>query len=61
MPQRRTNETYEILVKTPLLRPGLQIRTWVSEKYVVPTLHKLMEKVREFNNSQQDVAAPQSS
>ena len=44
-----TNETYEIVVSSPLLRPGMTIRTTVSSRYVVQTVKALMEKVREIN------------
>ena len=44
-----TNETYEITVASPLLRPGLTIRTTVSSRYVTQTVKSLMEKVREIN------------
>ncbi len=47
-----TNETYRITVSSPLLRPGLLIETEVSSKYLVPTLVKLRDKVREFNQSE---------
>ena len=44
-----TNETYEITVESPLLRPGMTIRATVSSRYVVQTVQSLMEKVREIN------------
>jgi len=44
-----TNETYEIVVSSPLLRPGLTIKTTVSSRYVVRTVAELMAKVREIN------------
>lgn len=44
------NNKYEIEVSSPLLRPGLVIRTSVSEKYLIPALNKIMESVREFNS-----------
>ena len=46
------NNTYKIKIKSPLVRAGIEIETEVSEKYVVPALNKLMDKVREFNNSE---------
>lgn len=44
-----TNETYEIEVTSPLLRPGVVIKTRVSEKYLVRTVKKLLDLVREVN------------
>lgn len=44
------NETYEIEVASPLLRPGLLIRTKVSKKYVVETVNGLMDMIREINS-----------
>lgn len=51
-----TNETYEITVSSPLLRPGLSITTKVSSKYVVQTALSLIEKVREINRTTNDTA-----
>lgn len=48
----KTNETYEIEVGSPLLRPGIKIKTKVSKGYLVQTLQDIMEKVREFNTAQ---------
>jgi hypothetical protein len=48
------NNKYKIKVKHPLLRPGLEIETEASEKYLVPVLETLLEKVREFNKKQKD-------
>lgn len=45
------NNTWEIEVSSPLLRPGITIRTTVSEKYLVAGLKKAMEAVREFNST----------
>lgn len=49
------NNKYKIKVKHPLLRPGLEIETEASEKYLVPVLTVLMEKVREFNKKQKEL------
>ena len=43
------NNKYIIRFKHPLLRPGVEIETEASEKYLVPVLRKLLEKVRELN------------
>lgn len=43
------NNTYDIKVSSPLLRPGMVIRTTCSEKYVVPVVNKMMDMVREIN------------
>lgn len=47
------NNKYKIKVKSPLLRPGVEITTEVSEKYLVEVVVKLIDKVREINNQQQ--------
>ena len=52
-----TNERYRIKVEAPLLRPGLTFETEVSGKYLVPTLRKILDKVREFNMDQPKGAA----
>jgi|GEM_PF-2595621 hypothetical protein len=49
---RKTNETYTVKAASPLLRPGLTISTKVSKQYLVPTLIELLDKIREFNLSQ---------
>ena len=43
------NNTYTIEVQSPLLRPGLKISTEVSERYVVETVKKIMNMIREIN------------
>ena len=43
------NNKFIITLKHPLVRPGLEITTEASEKYLVPVVEKLMEKVREIN------------
>jgi len=43
------NNTYRIIVGSPLLRPGLSIETEVSEKYLVEGIRVLFEKIREIN------------
>ena len=45
------NNKYRIVAKHPLIRPGLIIETEASEKYVVAVMSKLMELIRETNNS----------
>ena len=45
-----TNETYEITVSSPLLRPGLELKTKVSSKYVTKTVAKIFEMLREINS-----------
>ncbi len=48
----KSNETYEIEVASPLLRPGLTVRViGVSDRYLVKVMKKLMDMVREFNVS----------
>lgn len=44
------NETYEIEVQSPLLRPGIIIRTKVSKKYVVSTVLDIMDMIRDINS-----------
>ena len=46
------NNEYHIIVGAPLLRTGIIIETVCSEKYLVRCLHKLLEKVREFNTEE---------
>jgi len=46
------NEEYEIEVGTPLLRPGLRMKTRVSRKYILDTLEFIMATVREFNKKE---------
>lgn len=48
------NNKYIIRVKHPLIRPGLEIETEVSEKYLTPVLDILMTKVREFNKIEKE-------
>lgn len=48
------NNKYKIKVKHPLIRAGLTIETEASEKYLVPVLNIVMEKVREFNQQKND-------
>ena len=45
------NETYEIEVRSPLLRPGITIRTTVSQKYVKTTVLSLLDICREMNTN----------
>ncbi len=53
---RKTNERYTIAVRDPLLRPGLEISTEVSKKYVAGTVEDLFEIVREINAKQSELA-----
>jgi hypothetical protein len=48
------NETYEIEMRSPLLRPGIVIRTEVSKKYVVSTIRDFLDMVREINTPTQE-------
>ena len=43
------NNKYTIKVKHPLVRPGLEIETEASEKYLVQVIMTLIRKVRELN------------
>ena len=43
------NETYEIEMRSPLLRPGIVIRTQVSKRYVVETVNAILNMIREIN------------
>lgn len=43
------NNRYIIRVGAPLLRPGMEIETSCSEKYLAAVVAKIMEKVREIN------------
>ena len=49
---RKTNETYTIKISSPLVRPGLEISTQVSKKYLIPVLNDLLDLIREFNKQQ---------
>lgn len=49
---RKTNETYTIKISSPLIRPGLEISTRVSKKYLIPVLNDLLDLIREFNKQQ---------
>jgi hypothetical protein len=51
------NNTWEVEVTSPLLRPGITVRTKVSEKYLVSALNKAMDTVREFNKTEEDKKA----
>lgn len=44
------NNRYIIRIGHPLLRPGLEIETESSEKYLSSVVAKLMDVVREINN-----------
>jgi hypothetical protein len=43
------NNKYKIKVEAPLVRPGITIETEVSERYLVPAVKMVMDKVREIN------------
>jgi len=49
------NETYEITYSSPLLRPGIEISTNVSGKYLVKTMHYMMQEARKFNKEQSEL------
>lgn len=51
MTDSNLNNRYIIQVSSPLLRPGLKIKTEASERYVVQVVRTLMEKVREINET----------
>lgn len=44
------NHTMTIKIKSPLLRPGLELSTEVSIRYLVPAMVDLLDRVREFND-----------
>jgi hypothetical protein len=44
------NNRYIIRVGHPLLRPGLEIETEASEKYLVAVVQTLLDKVRDINS-----------
>lgn len=46
------NHTITIRLGTPLLRPGLEVETQVSLRYLVPALRDLLDRVRDFNKGQ---------
>ncbi|MFA5398682.1 MAG: hypothetical protein WC346_21890 [Methanogenium sp.] len=43
------NNKYKITIKSPLVRPGIEIETESSEKYLITVLEKTMALIREFN------------
>ena len=45
------NNKYVIEVTHPLIRPGITIRTEASERYLVAVVRKVMELVREINET----------
>ena len=47
-----TNETWEIEIRSPLIRPGVTLRTHVTGKYLIAVLEAMLDKVREFNKKQ---------
>lgn len=47
--QFNVNNEYTIIIKAPLLRPGLIIKTKCSEKYVGRVLEATMNIVRQYN------------
>lgn len=52
------NNRYVIEVRDPLLRPGLCIRTEVSEKHLLLAVGKLMVLVQEINAPAEPNAGP---
>jgi hypothetical protein len=46
-----TNETYSIEVTSPLLRPGITIRTEVSKQYIIEVTRDLLDIVRDINSN----------
>lgn len=46
------NNTHTIRLKSPLVRPGLEIETQVSKRYLAKALAGLLDEVREFNEGQ---------
>ncbi|MEY4722578.1 MAG: hypothetical protein RLZZ324_91 [Candidatus Parcubacteria bacterium] len=55
---KRTNETYEVEIASPLLRPGITIRTRVSKKYLSATVKELLDIVREINVAEDKCPTP---
>ena len=49
------NNIYKIRVTHPLVRPGLEIETEASERYLIPVIETLMDKVREFNSPKENL------
>jgi hypothetical protein len=49
---KNTNETIKIKIKSPLIRPGIEISAKVSKRYANQALTDLMEIVRGFNEEQ---------
>ena len=49
------NETYTIEVMSPLLRPGITIRTNVSKTYLAEAVRDLMEIVRRINDEERPI------
>ena len=47
-----TNETWEIEIKSPLIRPGITLRTHVTGKYLFAVIEAALDKLREFNKKQ---------
>lgn len=51
----KSNESYEITVGSPLLRPGLQIRVMsCSKRYAADAVSDLMEVVRMINDREKE-------
>ncbi len=46
------NNKYEITIGHPLLRPGLEIKTEASERYVAKVIAQVMTIVRQINDSE---------
>jgi len=51
MPTAKNNK-YELEIGSPVLRPGLTLKTIVSERYVTSAAKKLMELAKEINEIQ---------
>lgn len=52
------NGTWKITIRSPLLRPGVTLETEASERYVVATVRKGLELVREINQRSTQPEAP---
>lgn len=48
-PDAPMNAKWKVIFESPLVRPGIRLEVEVSERYLVPTLRRGMEKIREFN------------
>jgi hypothetical protein len=48
------NHTVKIKIKSPLLRPGLELETQTSPRYVAQAMINLLQIVREVNDAEQN-------